>query len=168
MLKIGIFFACPAHAQGASEVAVKAAFLVKFGAYVDWPGATAGPIALCIVGRDPLGLAMDRAATGQQVNGRSIVIRRLTRIEHDSDCTIAFVAGSPAQDVPAALATIAGLPILSVTDSRFGPARGIVHFQVAQNRVRFHIDDRQAANSGLTISSKLLAIALTVRSRMTK
>jgi hypothetical protein len=41
----------------------------------------------------------------------------------------------------------------------------MIHFQVAQSRVRFHIDDRAAAESKLDISSKLLALALSVRGR---
>lgn len=161
--------AAPAAAQPASERAVKAAFLVKFGNYVTWPGpATAGPITLCIVGRDPLGSAIDRAAAGQQVNGRPLAVRRLPRLDHDSGCAIAYLLGSNAQAVPAALAGVAGTPVLTITDAREGTARGVIHFEIVRNRVRFHIDERAAAASGLSVSSKLLAIALTVRSRMSR
>lgn len=158
--------AIPAQAQGASEAAVKAAYLVKFGGYVDWPAQPAGPLTLCIVGRDPLGTAIDRAAASQQVNGRPIQVRRLTRLDRASGCAIAFVSGSPAQDVPAALGEVLGAPVLTVTDSRWSDARGIIHFQILRNRVRFHIDEKTAARCNLGVSSKLLAIALTVRSRM--
>ena len=158
--------ATPAQAQSASEAAIKAAYLVKFGAYVDWPVAPSGPLTLCVVGRDPLGTAIDRAAAGQQVNGRPVQVRRLTRLDRGSGCAIAFVSGSPAQDVAAALGEVAGAPVLTVTDSLWGPARGMIHFQILRNRVRFHIDEKTAASCKLAVSSKLLAIALTVRSRM--
>lgn len=159
--------ATTALAQPASETAVKAAFLVKFGNYVTWPGPLGpGPLTLCIVGRDSLGQAVDRAAAGQQVNGHPLAVRRLTRLERESGCAIAYLAGSPAQDVPSALAEVSGVPVLTVTDGREGPARGMIHFEIASNRVRFHIDERAAAACRLGVSSKLLAIALTVRSRM--
>ncbi|WP_327462396.1 YfiR family protein [Sphingomonas sp.] len=154
----------PSLAQGASEAAVKAAFLVKFGAYVSWP-AGAGPVTICMVGRDVLGAALDRAASGQQINGRPLQLRRIETITRGSGCDIAYITGSARQTVPAALAALPAAPVLTVTDSRWSNARGMVHFQVAANRVRFHIDDQAAAAGGLTISSKLLGLALSVRER---
>jgi hypothetical protein len=41
----------------------------------------------------------------------------------------------------------------------------MIHFVVAQGRVRFHIDEAAAVRSGLTINSRLLALALSVRQR---
>lgn len=153
-----------AHAQGASETAVKAAYLAKFGAYVNWP-APSGPIVICAVGRDVFGNALDQAVAGQQIDGRPLVVRKLDSVDADSGCTIAYLAGSAHQSVPAALAALRSTPVLTVTDSRWSSARGMIHFQVAQDRVRFHIDDRAAAESRLDISSKLLALALSVRAR---
>jgi hypothetical protein len=154
----------PALAQAASEAGVKAAFLVKFGAYVGWPPA-AGPIMLCLVGRDVFGSALDRAAAGEQIDGRRVEVRRMESISRESRCDIAFIGGSARQPVPAALAVLRGAPVLTVTDSRLGNARGMIHFQLSESRVRFHIDDRAAAGAGLGISSKLLNLALSVRMR---
>lgn len=147
-----------------SEAAVKAAFLVKFAAYVEWPSAN-GPITVCAVGRDVLGSALDQAATGQQIDGRPVTVRRIESIDNASGCDIAYLAGSSHQSIPDALAALHSLPVLTVTDSRWSNARGMIHFQVVQRRVRFYIDDRAAAESKLGISSKLLALALSVRAR---
>lgn len=152
------------QAQGASESEVKAAFLVKFGAYIGWPPSS-GPITLCMVGRDGLGGAIDRAAQGQRLDGRPILVRRMDAVTRASGCDIAHLGGSARQSVPAALDTLKGAPILTVTDSRWSNARGMIHFQLVQNRVRFHIDDRAAGESGLTMSSKLLGLGLSVRQR---
>jgi hypothetical protein len=163
-LPIALLAPAIAHAQAATEDAVKAAFLVKFGAYVTWPSDD-GPIVICAVGRDALGDELDRAAAGQQINGRAIVVRRLAAIDRNSGCSIAYLAGSAQQSAPAALAAVHAAPVLTVTDSRWSNARGMIHFQIAQSRVRFYIDDRVAADSKLGISSKLLALALGVRTR---
>jgi hypothetical protein len=54
--------------------------------------------------------------------------------------------------------------VLTVTDaSTDGRVRGMIHFVVVDNRVRFHIDQVRASESGLAISSRLLALALSVR-----
>ncbi|WP_374577311.1 YfiR family protein [Phenylobacterium sp. J367] len=50
-----------------------------------------------------------------------------------------------------------------MTDSTRGSTRGMIHFVVFQNRVRFHIDAQQASENGLAISSKLLALGLSVK-----
>jgi hypothetical protein len=153
-----------ARAQSASEVAVKAAFLLKFSAYIDWP-AGAGPMTLCTVGRNVLGGALERAASGQHIGGRPVQVRRLDTIARGSGCDLAYLTGSAHQSVPAALAATGSAPVLTVTDGRWSNVRGMIHFQIASNRVRFHIDDQQAAASGLSVSSKLLSLALSVRQR---
>jgi len=151
------------------EAAVKAAFLPKFAPYATWPStwAPAGgsPLVLCIVGRDPFGALIDEAVEGARRDASPIVVRRLARVERSSGCHIAYLGGSPVQPVTAALAAIAGAPMLTVTDARVGRDRGMLHFELRDGRVRFHIDDAAAARAQLGVSSKLLSLALTVRQR---
>jgi hypothetical protein len=167
LLLIALLAAGMAHAQGPSETAVKAAYLVKFGAYVNWPDAS-GPITICAVGKDVFGQTLDQAASGQQIDGRLIVIRKLDSIDRNSGCTIAYLAGAARQSVPASLAALRSAPVLTVTDSQWSNARGMIHFQIVQKRVRFQIDDQAAAGSGLGLSSKLLSVALSVRQRVAR
>ena len=151
------------------EAAVKAAFLPKFAPYATWPSAWAppagSPLVLCIVGRDPFGTLIDEAVEGARRDASPIVVRRLARVERSSGCHIAYLGGSPVQPVAAALAAIAGAPMLTVTDARVGRDRGMLHFELRDGRVRFHIDDAAAARAQLGVSSKLLSLALTVRQR---
>lgn len=155
--------AAPAAAQP-SDLAVKAAFLTKFGAYVGWPRSLSGPIVLCVVGSDPFGAMLDTAARGQQVDGRPLALRRLAGAAGVDGCHIAFVEGSNAGRTAELLQALRGKPVLTVTDSRAGPHRGMIYFVIDGGRVRFHIDQAAAQQSKLTLSSRLLAIALSVRS----
>lgn len=155
-----LFAGGPAHAQ-VSDVAVKAAFLPKFARYVTWPASarSGGQIVICVIGDDPFGNLLSQAASGQQVDGRSFVVRHLSSATGASDCAIAFVDGSHTGEM---LAALGRQPILTVTDARSSSARGIVHFAVVGGRVRFFIDNAQAQARGLTISSRLLALAIRV------
>jgi hypothetical protein len=167
---LALVAAGPARAQGSLEYPVKAAYLYKFGPFVEWPPAAfegaAAPVVLCVVGDDPCGAALDRAVEGQHVGARPIVVRRIERLERGSGCHIAYLAGSAVQSVAEGLAGARGAGVLTVTDaSREGGARGIIHFVIKDNRVRFHIDEQAAARNGITISSKLLSLALSVRTR---
>jgi len=151
------------------ELAVKATYLPKFMAYVAWPPAAmpsaAEPAQLCVIGRDPFGPRLEQAVAGQRVEQHPVVLRRLATTEGAAGCRLAFVGGSPGQSAAAALKALQGAPVLTVTDARLGPARGMVHFELSGGRVRFHIDEAGAASSDLAISSRLLALALTVQPR---
>ena len=74
------------------------------------------------------------------------------------------VAGSAEQPVADGLKAVADKPVLTVTDADHGEARGMIHFAMQQSRVKFHIDQGAATRGALTLSSKLLALALSVKS----
>jgi hypothetical protein len=158
--------AAPARAQP-SETAVKAAFLTKFPAYVDWPStlhlAPNMPIALCIVGNDPFGRTIDAAARGQEVDHHPLVVKRMPTAAGADGCQVAFVDGDKGHSTAEMLHALQGKPVLTVTDGRAGSDRGIIHFVLDGGRVRFHIDQAAAENCGLSLSARLLAIALSVR-----
>ena len=148
------------------ELDVKAAFLPRFAAYVSWPPQVfeypGDPIQLCVIGRDPFGSRLDDAATRQRIGSRQNVVRRFESAAEALHCHVAFVGGSTKQSIKAVLKALSEYPILTVTDDRFGPDRGIVHFTVKEGRVRFHINNLGAGDNELTISARLLSIALSV------
>lgn len=157
-----------ARTQGASlEISVKATYLHKFAPFVEWPSPVAefpgGDFTVCVVGDDPLGAVLDRAVSGQAVAGRNITVRRFVAVTGNPGCAVMYAAGSDAQPVAATLATMRGMPVLTVTDGATDPAaKGIINFVIEDDRVRFEIDNSAAVASGLTISSKLLSLAVHV------
>jgi hypothetical protein len=152
-----------------SEADVKAAFLPRFARYVTWPPSAtpsrSNPYVLCVIGGDPFGGGLDSAARTQSVDGRRIIVRHLDSASGAGDCHIAYVSGSRGQSVGQMLAELHGKPVLTVTDSRNGGSRGIIHFSVVDGRVRFYIDEAEASSDGLAISSRLLALAIGVKQR---
>ena len=154
----------PAFGQSL-ELPVKATYLYKFAPFVDWGPAAfespASPLSLCVAGDDPFGAILDQAVAGQRFGSRPIVVRRVDVIARGSRCQILYLAGSKAQPVSEGLKVVRGEPMLTVTDqARRGLAKGVIHFVVTGNRVRFEIDSAAAAANGLSISSKLLSLAL--------
>ncbi len=149
------------------ELAVEAAFLTRFAAYVDWPAslrmAPDAPITLCILGDDPFGRMIDEAARGRWIDRHPIVLKRIPGPAGADACQVAFVAGDAAHDITSLLGSLRGKPVLTVTDARAGPERGMIHFVIDQGRVRFQIDRAAAEGCSLGFDSRLLAIALSVR-----
>jgi hypothetical protein len=156
------------HAQP-TEDAVKAAFLPRFARYVTWPSPASpragAPFQLCVIGRDPFGPLLDRTASTELIDGHAVTIRRMAGPERATGCQLAFVRGSSPQDTTRILLALRNQAILTITDSHAGPQRGMIHFTIVSGRVRFFIDDAEAAGRGLSISSRLLALAAGVRGR---
>jgi hypothetical protein len=149
---------------------VRAADLVKLAPFVDWPTTSfagpADPFAICVVGKDPFGPVLDHLSAGQSLGGRPVVVRRIPQAARGTGCQIMYLggaAGPGGQEVKEALAAVRGTPVLTVTGGLGAP--GIVDFVLAQGHERFRIDDQAAAENGLAISPKLLALALSVRAR---
>jgi hypothetical protein len=165
-------FVTPAVSSAADstslEYQIKAALLIKFGSYVDWPrtafSAPNSPLNVCVAGEDPFGDILDSTASGQRVDERPVQIRRVKAVARDSGCHILFVA-SDSQRTVQALEGLRGAGMLTVTDSGTGGGAGIIDFVVRDNRVRFDINDDAAAQNGLAISSKLLSLAQNVKPR---
>ena len=154
-----------AQAEPPLDLSVKAAYLGKLAPFVSWPAAPAAnaPFAVCVQGDDPFGPVLDKALAGQTVSARPVVVRRLARLAADSGCQIVYVAGSAEQSQAAALRAVAGAPVLTVTDAdRSSGVHGIVDMILAEGRVKFSVDLAQAKQNGLSISSKLLALAVKV------
>ncbi|HWY61463.1 MAG TPA: YfiR family protein [Rhizomicrobium sp.] len=161
----GLLAFSPAHAQTSLEYAVKAAYLTKFAPFVDWPdtafASASAPVTICILGTDPFGDAIDKAAARSAAgNGRPLAIRRISSADAANGCHIVF-DGDPGVG---SLDSLSGKPVVTVTDST-APAHGVIRFVTLDNHVRFDIDDAAAARSGIRISSKLLELAHSVTRR---
>lgn len=163
----GLLLTPAAVGAQATDMAVKAAFLPRFARYVTWPPSAmpqgADPFVLCVLGKDPFGGMLDQAVRTQSVDGRRIIVRRMDSTAAAGGCHIAFVQGSRARPAGQMIAALDGKPVLTVTDAASGAQRGIIHFVVMSGRVRFFIDQSAAARRGLTVSSRLLALAVGVR-----
>ncbi len=150
----------------ALELAIKAAFLAKFELYIAWPnGAPLAPrFNICVAGDDQFAGLVERAAAGQTVDTQPIAVRSVRIASADDQCRILYVPASDPRAVRQQLAAVAGQPVLSVTDGMpDGAAKGMINFVIAADRVRFEIDNAAAVSSGLSISSKLLSLAVLVR-----
>jgi hypothetical protein len=166
---VALLPATAARAQDAVEFTVKAAFLYKFGDYIEWPAGTFGsletPVTICVGGEDPFGPALEKTVSGEKIHGHPIAVRRLVTVDVASGCHILYIAGSPQQSVAQALDVTRGTPVLTVTDEARGTGGGIIHFIKQASRVRFNIDDDAAGDNKLAISAKLFPLAAAVKTR---
>jgi hypothetical protein len=149
------------------EDTVKATFLYRFASFVEWPAeafsAPDAPIRICVAGAEPIRALLQTNVADQRIGGRPFEVRRLSSSLTAPQCHIIYAAGAITEET---LRAVRGLPVLTITDSAAGRSeRGIIHFVVIDDRVRFHIDDARALEGRLSISSRLLTLAISVRRR---
>lgn len=150
-------------ASPGSETEIKAAFLYKFGDFVQWPpeafADAAAPLVVAVIGADALASALERLVAERSVQGRPVTVRRLRRGEPLAGVHVLFARAGDAE-LRAILASAGRQPILVVTDSESGLGAGsAINFVIEDERVRFDIALPAAERARLKISSRLLSVA---------
>lgn len=155
--------AVTAHAQVASEAAVKAAFLYKFPGYIDWPAeafaAPDSPFVIAFSGADEVAAEMEKLAAGRSVSGRRVIVRRMREGDALRGLHILFVGRGDAGRTQ--LRTAQGHPgLLVIGDSERALENGAtIGFVPADDRVAFEVSLENAERARLRISSRMLAVA---------
>lgn len=76
-----VLMAASVCAQPALEYDVKAAFLLNFARFIEWPDLAfpdaRAPINVCVFGASPFGDALGKVFQGETVGARSLVVRRV-------------------------------------------------------------------------------------------
>jgi hypothetical protein len=149
----------PLAAGTLEEGQVKAAFLLNFAKFVQWPAASAGPLVIGVTGDDGLGEIVERTVRDRMVSGRPVMMKRMTPADDPDDCHILYIAGARAREAAEILQRVSG-PVLTIGETvQFVRDGGMVRFFVENNRMRFHINQKNAEAAGLKVSSQLLNLA---------
>lgn len=151
------------------EYQVKAAFVCKFGNYVEWPppglGAAGEPFRIGVLASEAVVEEFRRTAAAASVAGRTVEVRRLARGEAPEGIHALFVSRSMGAQTPSLLAALQSRPVLTVTELDPGATTGMINFVVVDDKVRFDILLPPAIQSGLKISVRLLGVARRVEGR---
>lgn len=160
-------FAAPCAAQSpgnTAEYRIKAAYLHKFLAYVEWPPQAferdRTPLAIGVLGSELLAGELAQVVAGREVNGRDILVRRLRAGETPTGLHVLFVGRGDGARVAQLAAAAKGQPLLIVSESDEAFALGsAINFLVVDDKVRFDVALRPVEQAGLKLSSRLLAVA---------
>lgn len=157
----------PVSVDDVIERQVKAAYLSKFGSYVEWPPQTfaspESPLRIGIIGADMMADDLAQMLAGRTVNGRQVTVRKLRREDSFDGLNILFIGRSNNNRLADILATTKTLPILTVTESDEALALGsTINFVIVNGRVRFEVAPKTAGQGQLNISARLLAAAYKV------
>ena len=138
------------------EYQVKAAYLLNFVKFVEWPKElNTGPVTICVARPNPFGESLNDIVRGETISGRPIAVRTIGAPE--MGCHVVFVPRGASAS--AYLAAARGTPTLTVGEEpHFIEQGGIINLVLTGGNVRFEINQQAAIRAGLTISSRLLRL----------
>ena len=168
---VGVAGSRPAQADAqADEYRVKAAFLYKFGSYIEWPSGSFAradsPVAIGVMGADALADELVQIVAGRNVNGRPVRVRKLRPGDPIAGLHVLFVGRADSGRLPEILAAAKGQALLTVTESEGGLELGsMINFVVVEDKVRFDVAPPPSESGNLRISARLLGVARKVVSK---
>lgn len=75
--------ALPVRAQTSLEYHVKAAFLLNFARFIEWPDSafpdSRAPISVCVFAVNPFGEALQKTVQSEMASGRPLAVREVAR-----------------------------------------------------------------------------------------
>ncbi|HET6842297.1 MAG TPA: YfiR family protein [Candidatus Angelobacter sp.] len=153
-------------AQEADEYHLKAAFIFNFAKFINWPprqeNTAADTLEICVAGADAIADALRTTTNGKSIDSRPITVRQLGSPVVVQGCKVLFI-GNQAKKTAEIMAEAARLRIATVgEDDNFIQHGGVINFVPANGKLRFEINTAAASRAGISISSKLLQLAIKV------
>jgi hypothetical protein len=147
-----------------SESQVKAAFVINFAKYVEWPASafdrTDSPIIIAVLGKSNVAAALQQMIPGRIIDGRNLVMEQLASGAKPGRCHILFVPASEPQLSPGLVADLRNAGVLTVGESGdFLDSGGMINLALRDQRIALEVNLPAADQAGIKLSSKLLSVA---------
>ena len=147
------------------EYKVKAAFLLNFTKFVEWPPeAFAGadsPLIIGVFGENPFGNQLEQTIKDKTVDNRPLKARQIQSVDDCTNCNLLFLGVAENDRIKTVLEKVRGVSVLTVGESDgFTEAGGMINFVREGQRFRFQVNNKAAQRAKLKISSKMLGLAI--------
>ena len=147
------------YTQVNSESQLKAAFLVNFLKYVEWPASTATNVTICLFGRDRLGAFLSNYE-GRTIGGRELRVRRVNGPDHLDECQVLFIPDTEEVRFGVVLRWVENQPTLTVSDAEiFAQQGGAIALVRSEGRLQFDINLDALNRAGLKPHSQMMRLA---------
>lgn len=157
---------CTAQQARPTESQVKAAYIFNFGKFVRWqaqPQQSSDSFDICVLGKNPFGLALETTVAGEKIDGKNIGVKNLSNVAEAAHCKILFISSAEENRLKSILSTIKQSNLLTVSDiPGFAERGGMIELVTLEGRIRFEVNVAAVSDAGLTVSSDLLKVALKV------
>lgn len=146
------------------EYQVKAAMIVNFVLFTEWPKdafpSNDAPLVIGVVGENPFGNSLEQLSGGKNVGGHALTVKYFSSAQSIDHCQALFIPKTYNSEVKNILSQMNGQQVLTIGESdNFPWAGGIIRFYLDDNKIHFEINPDGAEQAKLKISSKLMKLA---------
>lgn len=150
------------------EADLKAAFVYNFTKFIEWPSdrfsRSEDPLIVGIFGDEDFVATLRKLLENKRAHGHPFVVKRLAQDLEAKACHILFVRENENKRFSLVYENIKDLPILTIGETKeFLDMGGMFNFFFEDKQLRFEVNPARAESVRLTISSKLLRLAKSVR-----
>lgn len=147
-----------------NEHQIKAAYLYRFAAYVEWPPSTFAeantPVTIGVMGANEIVTELRKLGSERSANERGVKVRSLKPDDALTGIQILFISKQEPDELKRLLNTIQSQPVLVVTDTTDAlDAGSIINFVPVDDHIRFEVSVVHAESKGIKISARLLGVA---------
>jgi hypothetical protein len=151
-------------AQAAGEDQFKAAYLLNFARYTEWPKeafpSDASPIRICVLGSESFFETVRKTVGDRTAGDRRVEVEARSGPAGAGECHIFYLGASHEETASAVIAEASGSNVFTVAGwPGFAKQGGTANFFLEGKKVRFAINSNVASKEELQISSRLLRIA---------
>jgi hypothetical protein len=163
--------AMPAADAPRSEYEVKAALLLNFVRFCEWPSTafanSKSPYVIGVLGRDPFGKDLEKTFEAQKaIRGRPFVIKRLSDEQEMRNCHLLFISSSERRRLRDLREKLKGATVLTVGETdEFLDSGGVINIRLKNESVKFDINLKAAQAAKLKLDANLVVLAESVRGK---
>lgn len=150
---------------GFSDQQLRAAFVLNFLRYVDWPersfASQEAPLILGVLGGESS--ANLAGISGKVVKGHPVAVRSVYGIDDAKGCHALYFSDPDVRRIVTLLRGLQNLPVLTVSDAEgFIDIGGMIGLVPGDNRLQFEVNLSGLSQAQLKASSQLLRLARNV------
>lgn len=154
----------PAETQLTAREGDETVFLYRFSQFVEWPAYAfpdpKSPVIIGVMGNKLFANELGNIVRNERINGRPLIVRRMTRFSDLSRCWILFISHFDKSHLPLIFNELNGGHALTVSDKEgFLEAGGMIQFVLEGDKVGFEVNQVAAERAGLKMSSQMLEMA---------
>ena len=159
---------CQAQNVQPTKYQIEAAFIFNFARFVDWPTQAftdaSSPMVIGVLGKNRFGTDLAQMISGKTIRGHPLQFQECASLTEAARCHVLFISDSEKSRVAKIISGLGNDSVLTVSETDdFIAAGGMINLRIVNDKMRFDINNSAAKSAGLTISSKLLSLAMTVK-----
>jgi len=157
-------------AQTTTEAKIKASYIYKLAAYIDWPpgdgGAVSTPFIIGIIDADSVADELKKLSAAHPLKNRPVQIRQMAAGAPLSGLQLLYIGQRATRSARSLFDSIATQPVLTMSESAGSLAAGsVINLVQVDERIRFEVSLPHADARRLKISARLLDVAYRIEGR---